>query len=345
MNKNKKRKNNRKNEYGVAVVKKDIAIAELKLFRNIQRGRERKRGLEIIYKYEPEKKDELEDEYIAVKLVFKVFEELDLKDEDLFLVLMSICFENNLKDKVDLNKLTAEEQEIVKKEILEKIAQEGIWTKMDTMLIDKSEYELLKLLRKPICSGKWLRNSLERLSTVFIKKSIYRLENKEYISSSCGNLISFCCIKAKRGKYRYRIGISPYLYSIFTSKLKGFASINLVERFKLKKSIEKDIHRYLSIKVAVGEEKTLRFDRLMKHLYTLSKNRVVNYKHRQNVLKALNTINTTLSFSWQISVQGDKILVKHKKNKLHFFIPELDTIKLKHTKTIIPDEKNTNSDK
>jgi hypothetical protein len=359
---NKKRNNKQASEFDVAIMKKDFALAVLKkkLFKNVQRGL-KKEEFEIggeekeekykkyIYPYylreKTEEIRELEKLYgkeidiknVEVRLIFTVPEkiQLDIADEDLFLIIQAIYTKNSKRDKVDLNKLTLQEQETIKNEVSAKIlpayTQEKVWSMLQTMTIRTSSYKLLRAMRRSVSMNniEWLQKSLRRLMNVkFSRIIIYDTDGrKEVIAESSGYLIMYMdTIRTKGNRYAYRIIIHPYLYSVFTSNLHFFSSINLVERFELRRAVEKDLHRHLSVLLSVGEEKEYLLETLVGYLYPTSANKTVNYKNRQNTLEALKEINRKLSYSWQISISKDKkkVKIKHKVNKLYFIIPKMD---------------------
>jgi len=246
-----------------------------------------------------------------------MFEQLDIKDQDLFLLLLAIALNT---------KPLSSETEIKKwEELIKYLNITGTYEEDIVKTIETTAYNLLKLLRKSAGKNnyKWLYKSLEKLSKTNISKKEVEKDNNGKINSvrfiGGFSLIAVFYEYNKTKKVdKIKILLNPLSTKVFLENFEGgFRPINLSERFSLTTDTAKEVHYNLSILVNQGKkqyklkEQTL-IERLAGVNYNqLSPKEISNYRNKIN--KSINEINNLAS--WEITKTGDNFIITHKKNR------------------------------
>ena len=209
-------------------------------------------------------------------------EQLDIKDEDLFLSILAITYISFRGTLIDSS------SELYKD-------LNSNFETMKSIKITTTRYELLKELNispQSTTSIKWVEASLNRLrSTKFILNT-NKLDG-EYMS----RLISFKISTTSSNTKIIEIALNTYICNNFLQSniLKGgIIPHNMQERMSLKKEISRALHSYLNALVNVKKSRLFNINTLVEKLYRVDINTINKYnksKKRKSIKDGLVEIN------------------------------------------------------
>lgn len=288
------------------VAKMHNDLAYINCFKTTKRGSAPK-GVKIEYSKKNDPSTVIE---------INMFEQLDIKDQDLYLLLLAIAPQNK--------PLTCETEEKKWMELRKNMNIEYEFADKPTKGIETSAYNLLKSLGKSCGKSnyEWIYKSLEKLSktNLSIKEIIRDNEGKiksiRFIGGS--SLIGSVFYEYNKNKKidKIKILLNPLSTEVFLDSFEGgFRPINLSERFSLKSDVSKKVHYILSVLVNQGKKDCkLKEDTLIQHFAgidckQLSSKELSNYRSKIN--KACAEINNL--DSWEINKSGNMYIITHKK--------------------------------
>ena len=301
------------------IIKNNPFVQYAPIFSPRKRGDERKGGLEIERKNNPENPEK------RWEIKINIWRELDISDQELFLTLLTMGKKQNLKHieqaneklkemklsltgKIALNKekkLTVTVADGTKKEV----TRPATFDLKDIPAIEiiATRHEILQELKKGTGSNqyKWLDESLERLAGVSI-----------YFNTKLGggqfNLLSRKHYNLNNDR-KYHIYINPLSTLSLIGQQSKYISINLTNRQQLKSETAKAIHYYISGIIRKGEQKHINVDTIMQNVYPeykVSRTKLLKEltpkiieKRREYIRKGLYEITNTIE-EWNISIQG-----------------------------------------
>jgi len=215
-------------------------------FRPIARGRRRK-GLERVHKTP------------NGTLKTRMFYELDVADQDLLFCVLAIARSELHREAVDQDDKILEALEIdLKGGSINEKDTFGL-LELPALKVSMTRYELLRELHRSDGSKnyKWLKESLDRLSTVNFK---YEGE----MWSGTFNLLSF---RLNEETHEYDIFINPISAHSVWSKTASYTFIHRQERHLLKADVAKALHSYLSGVVHNTETRFLSIETVIKAVW------------------------------------------------------------------------------
>ena len=209
-------------------------------------------------------------------------EQLDIKDEDLLLAILSITYIGYRGTIIDTDSL-----------LFKNLKSSN--NSMYAIAINTTIYELLKELSldpKSSSSRKWLEGSLKRLKNTSFKLITSQL-NSEYTS----NLISLETTKTTSKALKVDIALNSYLCSYFLESdilKKGIISHNRQERVSMKKESARALHSYFNALVNIKSSRLFHLNTLVEKIYRVEVKNINKYsksKKRKSITDGLVEIN------------------------------------------------------
>jgi len=189
------------------LAKQDHLIQQLPQFRIIKRGARRK-GVERFYQTKDKK----------TSVTIRMFKELDIADQDLLLAILAIAFVTNRGSELS-------NESNMYQELWSGLETKGIFSKLNTLCISTSYYELNRELNK-VDSGKnneWIEHSLRRLQNTTIE-----IDTESRRGGT--NFLSYDIDKINK---KINIAINPVSAAVLLGDKKGFILHNRKERLAL----------------------------------------------------------------------------------------------------------------
>lgn len=260
------------------------------IFKPIQKGA-REKGVEIQYKYQN-----------GSILKIKMFKQLDIGDQDLFLGIVSLMSQYT---KGEFGSQSSDND--ITKELRDKLDLKNMLFELPILKMKTTLYQLLNVIGRSQGSGnrKWLLESLERLGDC----SIYYNTDK-YIGHS--NLLSYSIDKETK---EIHISLNPVSSTVFLNNDK-YVIHNLTERYSLKLDSSKALQSYLNKFIIPGSNKVFYIDTLIEGIYGKTDN-IGTYRDRKKIVKkAIEELSEKREYSFKF-VLNNGIEIKRIRNLLN----------------------------
>jgi hypothetical protein len=260
------------------VVKNHRILQNAPQFKPIRRGA-REKGVVRQY-FSKDKKQSLK---------IKLFKEVDIADQDLFLCLLAIGLVEKRGSIFDPEKKESD--------LWTDLNTKGKAAKSQAIYIETTRYELLKEINRTYQTKnrKWLMESLERLNGIS-----FTYENTEEIWGF--NFVSYF-VNKKTDKIE--ILINPLSAAVMLGDIRSFAFIHRGERQELKMDVSKALHSILSGLVSFGEKRSINIDVLAHKIWADYDDKVTDSgmrDRRTSIKKAIREINALEN--WEIVIAG-----------------------------------------
>jgi hypothetical protein len=257
------------------------------LFKPIQKGA-RAKAVEYIYKYQN-----------GAILDIRMWWQLDIADQDLFLTIISLIAEYNRGKTGE-----KDSNNIMTQNLREKLELKNLLFDLPILKMKTTTYKLLETIGKTYNKQtyQWVLDSLKRLSLCGISYN-----TNKYIGSS--NLLSYSIDKDTK---EIHIAINPVSASVFLSDDR-YVIHNLQERFLLKMEAAKALQSYLNRVINVGEKRTLYLETIIEGIYGDAINDLKN--RRRTIKKAIEELVQYKEYKYIIGL-NDSYVFKRNSNFL-----------------------------
>lgn len=247
-------------EINYIIVHQHQTIQQLSLFRVMKKGSRRK-NIERDYQSNDKK----------ISGTIKMLNELDISDQDLFFVILSMSI---VKDRGDI--ISQESENNIK--LWDTLQVNGDFKKWDTLKIETTFYELNKELGKKNGSSgiKWAKESLDRLSLTNIE-----IDSDKYSGTS--NLVSYSIDKNQK---IVKIAVNPLNASVLIEDKKGYIFHNRIERLLLSKAPAKALYSILVGLVPIKRSRnSIKVSVLIEKMYLIKWNEIMS-EQRKNLKRS-----------------------------------------------------------
>lgn len=257
------------------------------IFKPVKRGA-REKAVEINYKYKN-----------GSEIKIKMFKQLDISDQDLFLAIVSLMSEFS-KGKTGKQDST----DLITQDLRTKLELKDMLFDLPILKLKTTVYKLLDVIGKgkSKIDYKWCLEALERLGDCSIW---YRTDR--YIGHS--NLLSYSIDDKTK---EITIGLNPVSASVYLANDK-YVIHNLQERYTLKIDASKALLSYLNRMIIPGQARDFYIDTLVVGVYGESEDNATQRDRRRTIKKAIEELETKKEYSFTFGMNGT-LKIKRAKN-------------------------------
>jgi hypothetical protein len=257
------------------------------IFKPIKRGA-REKAVEINYKYSN-----------GSEIKIKMFKQLDISDQDLFLAIVSLMSEHS-KGKLGKQNST----NLITQDLREKLELKDMLFDLPILRLQTTIYKLLNIIGKTInnINYKWCLQALERLGdcSIWYKTDRY---------TGHSNLLSYSIDNRTK---EIHIAINPVSASVYLANDK-YVIHNLQERYTLKIDASKALLSYLNRQLTPGQTRDFYIDTLVNNIYGETEDNATQRDRRRTIKKAIEELKTKKEYFFDFGM-NEILKIKRAKN-------------------------------